>query len=429
MITNICLLLEALSIVICLHHLYGEKFKLDIATVSLLTIYMIVMTGINFYSLPQMYTVIIYPIILIYCGIRFGFKLKAIIVNNILYMAIVSSIQLIALFLYYSVFKIQVIDNMRLLTVNSLAFLVVLFILPRCNLSKISIYLQDKERIYVVTLCVCIVVAGYCLIQYKKMDSVGLFQSILLFVSIIFICFLAFELGKYKIKSKEIETELKLHKLYADSFQNLIENIRLKQHEFDNHIHTIYSMHYTYNNYEDLVSEQKDYCEEVMKENHYNKLLKAGNPLIAGFLYGKFIEIEKLGIEIVYNVGIDKFDVGVPIYKVIEILGNLIKNATEALKVSEIEKRLFVSMIETDGEFIIEVRNRSRYIEFGEMEMFFKKGYSQKGEDRGLGLYNVNKICNEYMLFISCECIDIENKNWLSIKVTNREKYAKKRLI
>lgn len=429
MITNICLLLEALSVVLCVHYLYGEKFKLDIVTVSFLAIDMIMMQAIDYYNLPRELSLLIYPIIAVYCGIKFGFKIREVIVNNILYLAIISSVQLIALLLYFLIFRVQLFEDMKLLGVNSIAFAIVVFILSKCKLNKISLYLQDKDRIYVIALCISITVAGYWLIEYKKIDGVGLLQSILLFISILFICFLVFQLGKNKVKSKEIETELKMHKLYADSFQNLIENIRLRQHEFDNHIQTICGMQYTYDNYEDFIKAQKDYIEEVMKENHYNKLLKAGNPLIAGFLYGNFIEVEKLGIEISYNINIDKFEVEIPIYKLIEILGNLIKNAVEALKVSGQEKCLFVSMIETDGKFIIEVRNRSYYIDFDEREMFFKKGYSQKGTDRGLGLYNVNKICNEYMLNISCECIDIENKNWLSIVVTNREANAKRRLL
>ncbi len=39
MITNVCLLLEMLSIVLCLHRLYGEKFRFDIVTVSFVCVY------------------------------------------------------------------------------------------------------------------------------------------------------------------------------------------------------------------------------------------------------------------------------------------------------------------------------------------------------------------------------------------------------
>lgn len=421
MITNICLLLEALSIVVCLHHLYGEKFRLDIVTLSYLAVDMIITSAINYYDLPKVYTMVMYPIIIIYCMMRFGCKIRALIINFILYMAVLSSIQLIVLLLYYFIFKIQLFENLQLLIVNGIAFIIVLFILPKCKLNKVSSYLQDKERIYIVAIGISIIVVGYSLTQYKKINIVGLVQGGLMFTSILFIFFLIVQIGKYKVKSKEIETELKMHKLYADSFQNLIDNIRLRQHEFNNHINTIYSMHYMFNTYEDLVNAQKEYYKAVENENHYNKLLTTGNPVIIGFLYGKFVEIEKLGIDINYKISIDDFNVGVPVYKIVEILGNLIKNAAEALQERKEDKYLFVSMIEKDGIFEIEVRNISDYIKLEEIGKFFTKGYSKKGNGRGLGLYNVKAICEEYGLKIKPENKDINNKNWISFVINNKK--------
>ena len=177
MITNICLLFEILSIVFCLHHLYGEKVTLDIKTVSFLSIYMVIMTSINYYRLPQTYTMIIYPIIIGYCGIKFGFKLKQLIVNNILNAAFNSSIQFVVLFLFCLIFKIQVLDSISILVVNGLVFMVIVFLLPKFRIYKLSTFLQDKDRIYIVALCISVIAAGYSLLQYKRLDSVGLFQN------------------------------------------------------------------------------------------------------------------------------------------------------------------------------------------------------------------------------------------------------------
>lgn len=421
MITNICLLLEASSIVICLHHLYGEKFKLDIVTVSLLAIDMIMMQTIDYFEWPSVLSILFYPIIAIYCGMKFGFKLRALIINTILYIAIVSGIQLIATWLCYLVCGVQFFTSLGLLVVNSISFGIVLFILPACKLNRISLYLQDKDQIFIVTLFVSIVVAIFCLLKYKKINVLGGMQYIALFLIIIVICILAAQLGKYKIQSKEIETELKMHKLYADSFQNLIENIRMRQHEFDNHVQTIYNQHYAYSTYEDLVNAQKEYYEAVAKDNRYNKLLIAGNPVLIGFLYGQFVEAERHNIEVTYKVTIGEFDVGVPIYKIVEILGNLIKNAVEALETSETEKHLYVSVIEIEGVFEMEVRNVSKYMDFNERDMFFKKGYSQKGANRGFGLYNVKNICSEYMLNIICDNKTVDDCNWLYFLVNNKK--------
>ena len=107
MVTNICLLLEALSIVFCLHCLYGEKFKLDIETTSFLAIYMIIMTALNYYESPKMYSLIIYPIIVLYCGIKFGFKLGEMIINVILCIIIVGITQMIVALPSYYLFNIR----------------------------------------------------------------------------------------------------------------------------------------------------------------------------------------------------------------------------------------------------------------------------------------------------------------------------------
>lgn len=178
-------------------------------------------------------------------------------------------------------------------------------------------------------------------------------------------------------------------------------------------------MHYTCNSYEELVKAQNEYSHAVIKENRYSKLLRAGSPLLIGFLYGRFVEIERHGIVISYQISIGELSVNIPAYKLVEILGNLLKNAVEAMLNSEIEKLLYISVIEIDGTLEIEVRNRSAFISYSEIESFFRKGFSKKGKNRGLGLYNVKTICDDYSLNIFCENKKINNVNWLSFIIKN----------
>ncbi len=426
MIERILLLFEALSIVICLHCLYGEKFRLNIVNTSYLALHMIIMTAINYYELGKVYTFLIYPLIAVYCGVRFGFKWKEIITNYILYLAIVGGIQLIIAISYSFIFRLLSLNMLyfkdsEVAIINGGVLLIVSGILPKCRLHKLSVYLQDKERILVIFLFFCLAVILYIFSNYKVINGSNFYQSMILFFCVFLFCLVAGQLGKYKIKSKEIETELKMHILFADSFRNLIDDIRMRQHEFDNHINAMYSLHYTCDSYEKLVTAQNEYSQAVLKENRYNKLLKADNPLLIGFLYGNFVKIEKLGVEITYQIEIGNFDVGIPVYKLVEILGNLLKNAVEAMKEKTEDKVLHVTVFEVNGQFNIEVRNRSEYIDYGEIEFFFRKGFSKKGENRGLGLYNVKNICNEYALNILCENKLLDKRNWLSFTITNKK--------
>ncbi len=424
MIERSYVLLEALSVLICLHHLYGQKFKLDILTMATLSIDMIIMTTINYYELSRVYSLLIYPIIMFYCGIRFGFKWREIIINNILYLMIVGGIQLLIGIMYVWIFDLLSFDlltfkNIELLMMNGGNLAVVLIVLPKLKIHRLSVYLQDKERILFISLGFCILLIITSIINYKIADGLKIYQFSILFVGLLLFCILAGQLGKYKIKSKQIETELKMHMLFADSFQALIDDIRLRQHEFDNHINAIFSLHYTCDSYEKLVKAQNEYSHELIKENRYNKLLKAGSPLLIGFLYGKFVEIERLGIKLSYQVSVSDFNINVPTYKLVEILGNLIKNAVEAMQNTEIYRAINIVVIEIGGTLEIEVRNTSEFIEYCEIEKFFKKGFSKKGNNRGLGLYNVKSICNEYSLKIYCENKKIDNENWFSFTVKN----------
>lgn len=426
MIGRVCLLLEALSIVICLHHLYGEKFKLDIKTVGFLAVDMIMMTAIDYYGLPSAFSVAIYLILAVYCAIRFEMNLKRIIVNEMMCVVIVGVIQLISSFIYYCGSSIQYFSEWDMLIISIINLLLIRILVPKLKLNNFLKYLQQKERILLVSLFLCGGIIIIYIISFKKYNILEVYQYIILFIVIMFICILTAQLEKYKMKTVEIEAELKMQKIYADSFNGLIENIRLRQHEFDNHINVIFSQHYMYRTYEELVEAQRDYCKKVEEENRYNNILSKGNPIIICFLYDKFMEVERLGIKVSYQISIEELDVGMPIYKIVEILGNLIKNAVDAILQEDVEKQLHVSMVEIENAVEIRVRNVSKNISREKMQSFFEKGYSTKGENRGLGLYNVKRICNEYNFKILCDNLVENDLNWIEFVITNlNPKYKK----
>jgi Signal transduction histidine kinase regulating citrate/malate metabolism len=342
-------------------------------------------------------------------------------------MVIIGGLQLVFVVLYGCFFDLLSINRLEfaskeLLITNGSVLLIELLVLSRLGINRLSMYLNDKERVLTIFFVFCIIFISFSFTNFKVLNGLKVYQYLVLFFGIILLCMLAGQLGKYKIKSKEIETELRMHKLFEDSFQGLIEDIRLRQHEFDNHINTIYSLHYTCDSYEKLVKAQNEYSQVIIKENRYNKLLKAGSPLLIGFLYGKFIEAEKKNIKVTYEVSVSGLNVGIPIYKLVEIMGNLIKNAIEALESLKEYKELHVEVIENNGYFHLEVRNKSEFIDYAKIELFFRRGYSKKGRNRGLGLYNVKSICREYSLNILCENKMLNEENWMSFTVNNEKK-------
>lgn len=109
--------------------------------------------------------------------------------------------------------------------------------------------------------------------------------------------------------------------------------MRKKQHDFHNHITAIYSHHLMAKDYDTLVALQKKYCDEIMEENRYARLLSSNSPIVIAFLYSKFIEAESKGCRITYDIKVDELQCKIPDYKLIEVLGILLDNAIEPYKI------------------------------------------------------------------------------------------------
>lgn len=246
--------------------------------------------------------------------------------------------------------------------------------------------------------------------------------GVLLFLGALLICPVAVSLVKYKVRAKKAELELQTYKKYGESLKDLIDGMRAKQHEFDNHINAIYSQHYLYDNYSDLVHAQQEYCQEIRDENRYNKLLLSGNPVIAVFLHEKFLEAEQYGIQVFYKMAVQNLECDIPVHKQVELLGNLLDNAIEELKKSEDHCRMFVMVFESYSKIEIQVGNEVTQVDYGSIGRFFEKGYSKKGDSRGYGLYNVKRICEKYRMDIACDVKKIDDRDFLVFQVTKEKK-------
>lgn len=394
--------LEALSVVLCLHYLYGEKVYFDIISACFLLFDILFMAMMNGLHLQPIWSLIIFPFMVLYAGFEFGFQLKKLVINNILQIIILSGLQAFVMMIYSALTNNPKLNTMDVLFVNLVMLLIVLFGLKRCRLEKLSDILQNNDKIIIATLTMVVVLTALSILNYKWTPKIEILYYIVFGISIVLIAITVIDIGRSKIKVKEAEAELRLHKLYEASFQELIEEIRGRQHEFDNHINAIYSQHRLYKTYDELVAAQRKYCDVIVEENHFNKVLSKGNPVILGFLWSEFSKMKKAGISVEYEINIGNLECSMPIHKMVELLGNLLNNAMEAVMKTE-NRKVCVMMREETNCIQIEVFNESQIIDEKKLKEFFKRGYSDKGEKRGYGLYNVRKICEEYHAAIVCK--------------------------
>lgn len=222
----------------------------------------------------------------------------------------------------------------------------------------------------------------------------------------------------YLIMQKQ-ETEIKLYQHYVQPLEELVKEIRIKQHEFDNHLNAILNMHLTVDNYEELVMRQSAYITEVIRDDdsrQYLPLLRISDKVLAGFLYSKIVrapsfvktEVEVKSLEIIS---------GISEHHLIEIIGTLVDNAYEAC--TEEKNQVMMEVDSENDRLVFSIKNQIEDDRLSEIGRFFEKGYSTKDDagKHGLGLYNAKKLVRKYKgdIFV---CTDrIEEKNYICMRV------------
>ncbi|QQY79620.1 histidine kinase/DNA gyrase B/HSP90-like ATPase [Keratinibaculum paraultunense] len=183
--------------------------------------------------------------------------------------------------------------------------------------------------------------------------------------------------NEYEIK------QLQIYEDYIPRIDELINEIRVKQHEFDNHIQVLNMIAVTSTDYEDIVNFRENYIKEIEVNRDLEDLIKLDNKILVGFLYSKVKKAKELGIDF----WIDIRDYGFKLKK---------------------EKDMNV----------IEIKNKHPYLSVESINKIFNKGYFTKSSSkRGYGLYNIKEIIKKHNGNIEVFNEKIEGENYLVFRI------------
>lgn len=237
---------------------------------------------------------------------------------------------------------------------------------------------------------------GVIKIMYDMKLSNGIKLMLLVCMNILVVFFYAKNKKLQSIRIKDIqelqekEKNIDELKLYIETIEELIEKFKEYRHDSKNILLGI--------GYEDeKINKLIDTLEESVKETtHYNiflSLKEVKYPSLKSLLYYYIMNTLKEGIEVRLTVlgkindikGFDNLEFS-------RMIGILFENALEsALESSEKQVNIYIEGL--DGQLNITIGNT--FSEPAEdIEQLFNKGYSTKGENRGLGLYNLRTIIN-----------------------------------
>ena len=173
------------------------------------------------------------------------------------------------------------------------------------------------------------------------------------------------------------------------------EMLRAQTHEYSNKLHTIAGLIQTDHNREAL----ELICQETAGYQGLIAFLAKAvpYPVLAAFIIGKYNHAQELRIEFEIDPDSQLKDVPSELSreKLVTILGNLIDNAFDAALQGENQTKVKLSMTDAGNDLVFEIEDSGTGIPTERSEQIFKRGFTTKQNDRGQGLYLVNKALKD----------------------------------
>lgn len=394
----------------------ANQYKESKKSYILFTILFSILTGIASDSSLRNYSPVISVVLLIFLTILlYRRKTKDTIYICLLSVTIIISIQYLVL-LVLKIIKINIEYNFIVgLIAQSIALIIVIGVKKYIPIDILINYVTKKNRVFKY-LILNIFVALISIALYWYIDIDGILRNIIsIAVFVIGIIYINFVLMENGLKNKLEEQQLKIYETYLPIIDELINELRIKQHEYDNHIQALNMIAITSEDYETVARPIEDYISTLEISNNLGHLIKLDNKILVGFLYSKIKGAEKLDIGFQIMIGDYQFELQLQDYELIEVIGNLINNAFE----TGVEDNSVVLKLSQEKDVnVIEVRNKHPYLKRESIDQIFNMGFSTKSHvGRGYGLYNVDKIVKKYGGEIEVSNKTYCESNYLEFKI------------
>lgn len=243
---------------------------------------------------------------------------------------------------------------------------------------------------------VFIIIVLKCIWDYDRKTFVDHY-IILVTTLVMFIAFnIKFSMNsiELRIKKKELEN----FNMYAPMVFNIIDEVRRKQHDFKNHLNTIYGI-VQVEDEENLKTILTTYISSLNSSlKDIDTYIQFENKVVMGIVYSKLCEARIKNIK--FNYEFEHANIRFPVkdYELSQILNNLIDNAFEAVEFNEENGRnVYLSIAYENDKVYIETKNLNNTTNPEIISRIFKKGFSTKSKKgRGYGLYNIKQIVESY---------------------------------
>ena len=190
----------------------------------------------------------------------------------------------------------------------------------------------------------------------------------------------------------------------------LVDSMRANNHDFTNKLHVILGL-IQIGEYE----KAEAYIENIsiIQRETVSAIMKAiDNASFSALLIGKICRASECNVKFVLedNCIFKNEDISIPSEALVTITGNLIDNALDAMNM-QIEsvnksKTLTFGVFTKSKNLLITVKDNGPGIPKNIMDKIFEKGFSTKGEGRGVGLFHTKQLIESLGGNISVESVE-----------------------
>ena len=409
-------LLEMLALVVCLHSLNGEKLRLDVYNVGFVVIEMSFMQMIQEGIVSDGMYFVIYLIYFIYAYLKFGDSVKRTVLECLLVTLIIGALQIVVYIPFSFLNYIIPNEGLIIALINGTILLILVYIRNNKMFMSVVEIFAKRDWILRTSLALCVIVLVYFMYLLKKSEviEIDIFILISIFMTMFLIFVYRWQKSTYELNRRE--RELQITNLYNGVFEEMVKTMRNRQHDFKNQIDAIYSSHLKAESLEELIQIQKEYCDSVIYQNRFSRVLSCTkNSILAGFIYTKFVEAENNGIEIKYDI-LYRDSYEIVIYDLVDIIGILLDNAIEAVTSMEVPKKIVFELSDVEGINLL-VKNPVVNILNNEIQKFFQMGYSTKGGDRGTGLSKLMELQKKYKYDVYTHIETDDSLDWIEFNI------------
>jgi len=186
------------------------------------------------------------------------------------------------------------------------------------------------------------------------------------------------------------EAIMEIQKQHFKNVDDLFNSYRALRHDFNNHLQTVYGMIAASGN-----AEAAAYLDTILDEHdELNELIRLKHSALAALLKAKIALTASKGIDFHCSIQTSLENIKIKPHELVNIVGNLIDNAIDAVEDLEPENRYISLQIAFSEDCFLFVLSNFGVIEKHLLEKIFEETFTTKDitKHSGLGLSTVKKL-------------------------------------